>query len=281
MKHCVLMTVYKDPKLINHIIELAPNNFDFYVHIDKKSKIKKNDILSRAIVYKEYKIYWGGMEHLLAFLKLLSEASNNGREYDFYHLITGQDFWCCPFSSFDSLLKKDHVYMEIHQLPRFGWHNGGYDLLKLRTISSYCDIRKPINKCINKLLILLQRMAGVYRSLPKYDMACGSVYMSLPDGAINTILHGDIAVDLLGRCKNTFCCEEIYFQTVLLNSSYKNKIINNNLRYIDWNVHNGPKILEINDWAKISEEDFLFCRKIDSSKSQMLIEKLENHIKCE
>ena len=37
MKHCILMTVYKDVEQINRIIEFAPENFDFYVHIDKKS----------------------------------------------------------------------------------------------------------------------------------------------------------------------------------------------------------------------------------------------------
>ena len=33
MKHCILMTVYKDVEQINRIIEFAPENFDFYVHI--------------------------------------------------------------------------------------------------------------------------------------------------------------------------------------------------------------------------------------------------------
>lgn len=221
----------------------------------------------------------GGEEHLRAFLLLLTKAFNNGKKYDFYHLVTGQDFWCCPFSTFDSLLQKDHVYMELKLLPRIGWHNGGYDILKLRTLSSHCDIRKPLNRLFNKLFILLQQMTGALRPLPTYDLACGSVYMSLPYGAIDTILHGAIASDLLNRCQNTFCCEEIYFQTILLNSEYKNKIINNHLRYIDWNVKNGPKVLELNDWDKISEKDFLFCRKVDSSKSQILIEKLKNRIK--
>lgn len=70
MKHCVLMTVYKDLKLINHIIKLAPNNFDFYIHIDQKSKIEKKDISYRAIVFKEYKIYWGGAKSFVSFSKV-------------------------------------------------------------------------------------------------------------------------------------------------------------------------------------------------------------------
>lgn len=56
MKHCILMTVYKDVEQINRIIEFAPENFDFYVHIDKKSKLTRSDISKRANVFSEYRI---------------------------------------------------------------------------------------------------------------------------------------------------------------------------------------------------------------------------------
>lgn len=40
MKHCIIMTAYKDVGLINKIIESAPDNFDFYIHLDKKCQNK-------------------------------------------------------------------------------------------------------------------------------------------------------------------------------------------------------------------------------------------------
>lgn len=42
------MTVYKDIDQINRIINIAPDNFDFYVHIDKKSPLRVGDISKRA-----------------------------------------------------------------------------------------------------------------------------------------------------------------------------------------------------------------------------------------
>lgn len=64
------MTVYKDIDQINRIINIAPDNFDFYVHIDKKSPLRVGDISKRAKVFSEFKINWGAVEHLKAFLLL-------------------------------------------------------------------------------------------------------------------------------------------------------------------------------------------------------------------
>lgn len=69
--------------------------------------------------------------------------------------------------------------------------------------------------------------------------------------AVETILTSSIAKDLLCKLNNTTCAEEIYFQTVLMNSRLKGTIINNNLRYIDWSNKNPPKILQDIDFEKI------------------------------
>lgn len=59
MNHCVVMTAYKDVEQINRFINLAPENFDFYVHLDKKSSIDKSALSARAKVFSVYNIFWG------------------------------------------------------------------------------------------------------------------------------------------------------------------------------------------------------------------------------
>ena len=49
-------------------------------------------------------------------------------------------------------------------------------------------------------------------------------------GAIKWVLNSEISRDLLNRLENTTCGEELFFQTVLLNSPFSENIINNNLR---------------------------------------------------
>lgn len=277
MNHCVVMTAYKDVEQINRFINLAPKNFDFYVHLDKKSTIDKSALSARAKVFSVYNIFWG-VEHLKAFLFLLKEAYSSGKEYDFFHLCTGQDFFACPLSSFDSKFREDTCYLDFYMLPKKNWWHGGFYILKYKTLASFCDVRKPMNRIANFGFYLYQWIFIKQRPLPMYKMACGAVYCSLPKGAVEEYLFGDVAQDLLERLSDTTCGEEVFFQTVLWNSKYREKIVKNNLRYVDWTVKAPPKFLEECDYKKIVDSDNCFCRKIDSVKSKSLIDKLEKYV---
>jgi len=76
--------------------------------------------------------------------------------------------------------------------------------------------------------------------------------------------------------KYTFCPEELYFQTVIMNSKYAKNVSNNNLRYIDWNPSRvgkdstSPAILDLNDLEKIKNSNMLFARKFDTPNSDEL-----------
>lgn len=80
---------------------------------------------------------------------------------------------------------------------------------------------------------------------------------------------------------NTFVPDESFFQTILLNSDFfRKKIINNNLRYIDWvNGPTYPRILAKEDLKKIIESDCIFARKIEQTEELVLIEILKVYIK--
>ena len=81
---------------------------------------------------------------------------------------------------------------------------------------------------------------------------------------------------LINRMKYTFCPEELYFQTVIMNSDYSKKVINNNLRYMDWNYRrvgkysSSPAVLNLSDLIHIKRSFYLFARKFESSISNDL-----------
>ena len=216
------------------------------------------------------------MEHLKAFIFLLQQAYDDNAKFDYYHFITGQDFYSINPVDFDKVLGKDgNSYFEVHPCPRENWWGGGFEIIKFRTISSYFDIRNNrIAKLINTLYRQLQRILNLTRPLPDYPLFCGSVYGSIHESAVNFILNSEIAKDLLNRLKDSTCGEEIYFQTILMNSLFANKIINDNLRYIDWNVCSPPKFLNEEDYERIISSRTLFCRKIDSYISSKLLNML-------
>ena len=82
------------------------------------------------------------------------------------------------------------------------------------------------------------------------------------------------------RFKYTFCAEEIYFQTVIMNSEYSINVINDNLRFIDWEngTGGGQAFLDESDYEIIIKTNKFVTRKIDSNKLKQMITRSKNKI---
>lgn len=84
------------------------------------------------------------------------------------------------------------------------------------------------------------------------------------------------------RFRHTSCCDEIFFHTIMFNSYLKNKIVIDNLRYIDWkpkyaNEHL-PRTLDNTDLVEIEKSKALFCRKIHPQVSKEVVNWIRNRI---
>ena len=277
MNHCLIITAYKDIESLNLIISKTPNQWGIYIHLDKKSTVKVEEINNRAIVLQTYSVNYASINHLKAIIKLLSLAHKEN--YDYYHIISGQDFFATNPDNFDSIIGNKHNnYLDLFPLPRKdGWWHGGLMIYQHRTLSSFGDIRYGWLKVANDILYYIQRM-GLHRKAPNFPLYGGSVYCSLHRDFIDYVLTNDFAINFLKELSHTTCSEEIYFQTVIMNSPFKESVVANQLRYIDWSVPHGPKFLVIEDLDKIITSKTLFCRKIDSKISFDLIRRLEKEI---
>lgn len=276
MKHCIIMTAYKDVELINIFINRVPTNWGIYIHLDKKSNISTDEINARAIVIKKFKVYWGGWEHLYAFWALLNIAQKNG--YDYYHLITGQDYFSTPPETFDDVLGKEgYNYIETFPIPRQGWWEGGEQIFQYRTLASYCDIRSKRARWFNIKLTQAQKFFKIQRPLPNMPLYSGIVYSSMHRDFVTWMLGDSFTKKFLKSLKNTTLAEEVFFQTVIMNSPYKDKCAKKNLRYMDW-ISNAPdlKVLDEEDFPHIIHAGALFCRKIDRQISRNLLKHLDS-----
>lgn len=275
------MTAYKDVEAINRLIRFTPPNFNIYIHLDKRSMILPSEIDTRAKVYKRFAIHWGAIEHVDAIWLLLKESVASGEKYDYYHIISGQDFYACPLSDFDKLLGNERTnYIGIFPIPNrhWAWHQG-YDIFHYRTLASLCDIRKLPMRAINSVLCYMQKITHTYRKLPDFPLYGGAVWCSLHDDFVQWLLRSEVAAYLLKRLRNTTCAEEVFFATCLMNSPYRDRISNDDpLRYWNWHVKNPPKTLDATDLNQIKESHTLFCRKVDTKQSRSLLSALESYI---
>lgn len=286
MKQAILITAYKDFEQLITLVNFFDNDFNIYIHIDKKSHLSKQQKKTLLEKYNvrylgfDYVVNWGGRNHLKAYLKL-SETALNHQENIFFHLITGQDYPIKTLAYFKKFITnhqhKDYIFCD--KMPNTQWENGGWDRLCYYNFYDIFNAKKHL-KWIN-LCIKIQKAIGFKRSLKKsLPIYSGPTYWSLSRATLELVLnytHKKPA--LLNRLKHTFCAEEFYFQTIIMNSNRSNNVDHDYLRYIDWESGKGgyPAFLDEDDFESMMNSNKLFARKIDMRKNKlipMLIKKL-------
>jgi hypothetical protein len=286
-KQAILITAYKNFGQLMQLINFFDDSFNIYVHIDKKNRPEKS-IEEKIRAFKtvkllsyQYKVNWGGRNHLKAYL-LLAEEALKDEENKYFHLITGQDF---PVQSLQYIKDitnqttlKDHI--AYTKMPCPNLKNGGmdrityyhfYDLYNFKK-AGWSWIKWP--KLIWKLQALLHINRPISEKIP--PLYFGSTYWSLTRDTLDYVVDFTRKKPLLfKRLRFTFCPEEIYFQTVIMNSHYANNVVNDNLRFINWNKKRkgdpgSPAILDLDDYEAIKSSNKLFARKFQGNISEPL-----------
>jgi len=82
---------------------------------------------------------------------------------------------------------------------------------------------------------------------------------------------------LLRFFRTVTCPDELFFQTLVMNSRFAERVLGHNFRYIQWPEQGArnPKVLDEDDFDRIAASHAHFCRKIDSRASAGLLRKLQ------
>lgn len=278
MKQAILITCYKNLHQIIEIIRFFDENFTFYIHIDKKSNLDLSSLftLGRSVhIYSEYAINWGGHNHVKAILHLAEQALSD-KENNYFHFISGEDFPIKPLSYFKERcdLSKDHL--DFEKIPRHNWEgNGGrdrvdyynlYDKYNAKNLSGNLKIQQ-----LKNYQIKLNRKRPYPACLPQ--LYGGSSWWSLTRETLAYVIEYSYQQpQFLKRMEYTFASDEIYFQTIIMNSPYATNVVNDNLRYIDWQSCRGgnPAFLDSSDFSDAILSNKLFTRKFHYSTVLML-----------
>jgi hypothetical protein len=291
MKQAILITAYKNYNHLEEIINFFDENFELYIHIDKKSKISKIELINLnkyenvKLVSRKFNVNWGGLNHLKCILYLCEQALKNPDIY-YLHLISGSDYPIQKISSFLDFFKinSNEEYLNYFEIPRpNGADNGGMDRIEYYNLYDVLNAKIYNQNRLIRKFIGLQKSIGFKRSIstkiPK--LYSGSTWWSLSRECVQYVMKFTYENKfLLKRMKYTLCSEEIYFQTIILNSKFALKVNQNTLRYIDWVARNGnnPVILDEYDYHKIIKSDAFFARKIEYPQSVLLMNQIKSFL---
>lgn len=278
----LLITAYKSTEQLMRLIELTHKNFLLFIHVDKKStsidvERIKNKHFSNLNLVSKYKIPWGGYNHLLAILDLLRLAAADPR-VTYIHIISGQDIPIRSYAEFNRFFtNSDHIYMTCTSVQNSP--NNIKRRLENWIPFSNADGRKKAVHCVNDWLYFCQKRTHLVRSKlgPFEKVYKGMVWCSFPiETGRYVIEYSDSHKEFMEDLKHTLVPEEFFFQTIVMNSLFKERVVSDNLRYTDWSGRNGsrPSFLDETDYASIMQSRDFFARKIDLQISDKLLNKM-------
>lgn len=282
MKQAFLLIAHKNIEQTKQLIEyIADDQHHVYVHIDQKNDALFNQLKqyfqsfdSVFFLEPRISINWGGISQVRVTLELLNEAISGN--YDFYHLISGQDLFIKSKKKVRLFLEKNkgRQFLEVKKNQDY-WRIKGYYLF---SDSKYSRMR-PIYM-INHLLALIYRKFPFRSNLEKYELYKGSNWFTLSGDCVEYIVtYLKTNHKYMRDYNHTICADEHFFQTLILNSPFKDSVINNTLREIQWDGGANPRVYRMEDYYLLCDSSALFARKFDSDLDNEIIKKIYQRIK--
>jgi len=281
MKIAYLIIVHNNPNHFYRLIKaLSSSNSNFFIHIDQKSKLSDFSKITGKNIYfckDRVPVYWGEFSLVQATINLIRQALESNCYFDYYILLSGVDY---PLKSNLDI----NQFLQTHKGNEF-----------INRVKMPCpEAGKPISR-----LIFYKLETGDYRRqfvnhcngitkwkrdykkyLGKLVPYGGSAWWALTPTACQYILDFlDREPNIVNYFVNTHIPEEMFFQTILENSQFKERI-KSTLTYVDWS--NGgthpplitDKHLELFESNHGSCKEKLFARKF-SDESYELVERIE------
>lgn len=280
-RQAVLIMAHDNLWSLKELIKsLDSTYFDIFVHIDLKSKIKRENVsnlcrFSRLFVYKNFDISWGHYSQVNCELFLLKNALSEG-EYSYFHLISGVDL---PIKSnkeiysFFENSQKEFIHFESEKLPsdkESYYRNYNFNMENYKKSFFY--------KFINKVGLLMQHILLI-KINQEVEFCTGANWFSITRECASFIVSREDSIYKI--YKYTRSPDESFVQTIVYNSKFKNRLYNNNFddnydackRLIDWKRGN-PYIFRISDYESIISSPCFFARKFDERVDKKIIEKI-------
>lgn len=292
MKIAYLISAHNTPKHLRHLVDsLSTDAATFFIHIDKKSDIKEYLALKSDTIHftkKRIAVYWGHFSQVEAILVLLKTAFYSNIKFDRFVLLSGADYPIKHTTYIETFFQnnKDKEYILIRnkeQLTR-----------RLENYKPSPRYKQQVN-FIRKTLVkthLISEKRNYKKHLGKLTPYGGSSWWGLTYKAVEYILHFvNNNPKLIRFFKNTRCPDEVFFQTILGNSHFKEKAIGT-LTFVDWRLGGAnpayitEKHLELFNSPELFSQYFpfaifkqkLFARKFPDN-SEKLVRALNKQLK--
>lgn len=291
-KHVYLILAHNEFSILEKLIILLddPRN-DIYIHINKKVKdfdfayFRKLPKKSNIYFVKQIIVSWGHYSQIEAELILLDEAIK--KEYKYYHYISGVDLPIKPQNEIHRFFLENDGKEFVHFFSVEDSERAKYRVKYYHFIKWIKDKNKLISfleHVLRKITYTIEDIFKLYRRWEKE--------IELRKGAHGFSITHDLAQYILSkkkwikkRFKYTFCGDEIFLQTLVYNSNFKNNLYDKEmkddysacLRAVDWK-RGEPYVYRVQDFYELINSNKFFARKFSAEIDNEIIIKIFEYI---
>lgn len=302
MKLAYIILAHKNPEQLTRLISrLNRETSSFFVHIDQATNeetygqmVKQLSLFPNVYFLKRYHTYWGSFNLVKATFEGIKELFKTAIDFDYVMFLSGQDYPIKSNAQIEQFLSKNlgKEFIEYYPLPCENWENENFTInvdriecwfingklvkhdfialpenpsLKLRVFLTLCSLLIRLN--------ILPRK----RKFPEgFQPFCGSAFWCLSKNCaeyINNFIQQNPA--FINFFKFAGIADEVFFQTIILNSPFKEQVIKDDLKYVVWP---GPAILAKNNLENLKNSSDLFARKFDTAIDAEVLDLIDQKI---
>jgi hypothetical protein len=288
-----IISAYQRPEMLVRLIERldAPGTTAF-VHVDAKSPDSTYRAMTHPLAVRErvhflprHVCHWGDFGHVRASLAGLEALVRGDFDYDYVVLLTGQDYPLASNARIAEVLGRAEgaVFLDAEPFPHEGWTDGGWPRFRHRHFRlagvpfAFPGAPFPV-RALNAGWWQMARWLRLDRTLPQgLEPWGGSSYWMLPaDCARYVVEFARRRPEVVRFFETVYVPDEMFFQTILMNSPHRDRVTSADLRYIDWDEGgDSPLVLTRADLPKLLATSALFARKFDATVDAGVLDELD------
>ncbi len=283
MRIAHLIMVHKNAEQVKRLLlALSHEDADCYIHLDGKAHLEDFSFLACMprvrFIQARFQARWASFRFVEAIVQSVREILASGQSYDFINLLSGQDYPIKPAGSIHQFLAQ-HIGQSFLSAEPQGspWWSGAIKRVE-QYHSVYYQFRGQyqLQRVVNTVLPK-RRFPLPY---PLYGSADGSWWTISAEGARYLVNFMDEHPEVSRFGRFTWGPDEFVIATILMNSPFRKRIVNENYRYIDWSAGvANPKILTIDDAPALAHSPKLFARKFDSEQDSAILDFVDSLIR--
>lgn len=274
IKIAYMILVHRFPEQFKRLFKAIYDADNCYlIHIDKKADKEIHEAVkaflkpyTNVFIFKSQNVVWGGYSMVQAELDGMNFLLNTKIEWDYFINLSGQDF---P-------LRSQKIIREFLSRSK------GKNFIKVadqkvKRPDTMNRIEYYFEEADDK--VSLQKFRRKY--MDNVTPYIGGQWMMLTRDCCSFICNSTEVKKFEDYYKNTLIADESFFQTVLMNTSYRGILIDDDKRAIVWipdgDIKLRPKTFTLSDYSFLSLSDSLFARKFDDNIDNEIINKMKLH----